>query len=155
MIEAAIVIRTASGERTVSLAEYLGPSEEEAAHERRACLDQATPARKVEGRGFRQRFTIRGDSLWWFTEIYLHRERAIVDVHRAIAATRALIARERPVHIRVSAGSVVVRHVVPLVAKTCEVAAERNRQCARVEETAPASAAPRDATDAGGLGCHD
>lgn len=49
----------------------------------------------VDGVPLRDRFTLRGDSLWWFVEIYLHRMRMIVRAHRAIAALERL-ARQRP-----------------------------------------------------------
>ena len=35
------------------------------------------PASGVDGTAFRSRFTLRGDSLWWFAELYLHKEQAI------------------------------------------------------------------------------
>ena len=98
--------------------------DEEAAHRDAHAWIKNLRHAKVEGRGFRQRFTIRGDSLWWFTEIYLHKERALVDIHRAIAATRALLAKEQPSRLEVTSGSVVVRHVVTLVAKASGLSAD-------------------------------
>lgn len=116
MIDGTITIRTQSGERTVPLASYLDPADEESAHRDAYTWIKELRHARVDGRGFRQRFAIRGDSLWWFTEIYLHKQRAPLDIHRAIAATRAMIEREQPVELRVASGSAVVRHVVPQVA---------------------------------------
>jgi len=51
---------------------------------------------RVDGRRMRARFTYRGDSLWWFTELYFHKEQAILTVMRAIVAFDALVESERP-----------------------------------------------------------
>ena len=40
-------------------------------------LDQAAAARAGRWRSLRDRFLHRGDSLWWFAEIYLHRMRVV------------------------------------------------------------------------------
>ena len=49
-----------------------------------------------------RRFTFRGDSLWWFAELYLHKEQAILHVLRTIAAFDALVERERPLAVTLS-----------------------------------------------------
>ena len=49
---------------------------------------------RVDGEPFRDRFTLRGDSLWWFAELYLHKEQAILQVLRiAVRVRRAGRAR--------------------------------------------------------------
>lgn len=115
MIDADILVRTAAGERRVALTSYLAPAEEEAAHE--AAYDWIKGLRNlpVDGAPFRDRFTIRGDSLWWFTEIYFHREQVILDIYRTLAALDTLISSERPVAIEVTSASAVVRLLAPLV----------------------------------------
>ena len=124
MIDGTIRITTATGDRLVRLASYLAPDDEETAHlEAYNWIKQLRQA-KVDGRGMRQRFTLRGDSLWWFTEIYLHKERAALVILATIAATRTLIEREKPQAIAVADGSVIVRHVVPLAAATFGVAGQ-------------------------------
>jgi hypothetical protein len=45
---------------------------------------------RVDGQTFRDRFTCRGDSLWWFAEVYLHKERVVVDAFRAQSALERL-----------------------------------------------------------------
>ncbi len=40
----------------------------------------------VDGEPLRDRFTCRGDSLWWFAELYLHKQRVIVNALRALYA---------------------------------------------------------------------
>ncbi len=124
MIDGTIVVGSAGGLREVSLGQYLDPQDEEAAHERAYAWIKNLRHARVDGRPFRQRFTHRGDSLWWFSEIYLHKERAVLDIHRAIAAATALMERERPVELRVAGGSAIVRHVVPTLARLRGIRAE-------------------------------
>ena len=71
---------------------------------------------RVEGLALRDRFTHRGDSLWWFCEIYLHRMRVITRVHRAIAGLEH-VAQERPgAEWQVDGTDHVVGHLAHLVA---------------------------------------
>lgn len=116
MIDATLTINTGSGDRKVDLSAYLDAASEEQAH--RSAYEWIKRLRhaSIDGRTFRERFTVRGDSLWWFSEIYLHKQRSILDIHRAIAAAGALIERERPLEMRVLGASVVVRHVLLQVA---------------------------------------
>ena len=122
MIHAVLHIDSASGSRRVDLSSYLDAASEEAAHDAEyAWIKQLRHAR-VDGRSFRERFTVRGDSLWWFTEIYLHKMQAILDVHRVILATETLIARERPTRITIEEAPPAVRDVVPQAAAVRGVA---------------------------------
>jgi hypothetical protein len=123
MIDATLIINSGSGERTVELGVYLDAAAEEAAHQLAYTWIKALRHVDVDGRSFRDRFTVRGDSLWWFSEIYLHKEAAILDIFRAIASTSSLIERERPLHIRVLRGSDAVRHVVVRLALQRQVRA--------------------------------
>ncbi len=116
MIDATLVINTDSGERRVDLGAYLDSAAEEAAHQLAYAWIKQLRHVMVDGRPFRERFTVRGDSLWWFSEIYLHKEGAIVDLFRTIASVSALIERERPVEIRVVRASDTVRHVTAALA---------------------------------------
>jgi hypothetical protein len=49
-------------------------------------------------------FTCRGDSLWWFAELYLHKEQVVLGLMRTIAAFDALVARERPLTVAMVSG---------------------------------------------------
>ena len=102
--------------RTVPLASYLDAALEEAARDAEYAWIKQLRALPVDGLPFRQRFTVRGDSLWWFSEIYLHKQRAILDSFRTILATEALIDRERPKTLQVTEGSTLIRDLVPQVA---------------------------------------
>src|SRR4029079_8829561 len=90
--------------RIVRLRDYLSAELEERAHEDTYRWIKAVRQLHVDGVPFRQRFTFRGDSLWWFAELYLHKTQAILNVIRTIAAVDALIDREAPRSVRVVDG---------------------------------------------------
>lgn len=71
---------------------------------------------QVDGVPLRDRFTHRGDSLWWFCEVYLHRMRVITRAHRAIAALEQVASARRDVEWRVDGRDHVVGHLAHLVA---------------------------------------
>ena len=50
---------------------------------------------EVDGIPFRERFGVRGDSLWWFAELYLHKRRVVSRMFRAIYALDAVAAERR------------------------------------------------------------
>jgi len=124
MIDAEVLIRTSAGSRRVGLWTYLDAAAEELAHE--AAYDWIKGLRNlpVDGAPLRARFTIRDDSLWWFTEIYLHKAQVILDIHRALSALHTLVARERPLEMRITSDSPVVRHLGPLVAASQGIRAD-------------------------------
>jgi hypothetical protein len=111
MLETQLEITSAAGTRTVSLVAYIEPAAEERAHLDAYAWIKGLRHLPADGASFRERFSVRGDSLWWFSEIYLHKTRAILDVHRAIAGLRGLIERERPSAISLAEAPAVVRHV--------------------------------------------
>jgi hypothetical protein len=106
----------AGGSRAVHLSTYLdGRAADLAESEANAWIKSLRHAR-VDGRALRERFTYRGDSLWWFAELYLHKGRVIIEILRAILALEALIERERPTSLTLIGGGRVIRTVGPLVA---------------------------------------
>ena len=78
------------------LADYVDAVAEESAQADAYAWIKALRRMTVDGVPFRSRFTLRGDSLWWFAELYLHKERVILELFRTIAALDTLIAREQP-----------------------------------------------------------
>lgn len=100
----ALVIDTGTGPRTVRLADYLDEAGEEAAASAAYCWIKGLRGLVVDGQPMRRRFQYRGDSLWWFTELYLHKQQVILDLHRTLAALEALAASERPLEIRPARG---------------------------------------------------
>ncbi len=109
---ATLVIDSGTGPRRVRLQDFLDPTAEERAQEDSHQWIKAIRTARVDGVPFRRRFTLRGDSLWWFAELYLHKEQAILTIFRAIAAFDALADRERPLTVRVAAADWRSRAVV-------------------------------------------
>jgi len=61
------------------------------------------------GTTMRERFTYRGDSLWWFTEIYLQKTRRLERAIATVLALDAAMAAHEPAALEVSATEPVVR----------------------------------------------
>lgn len=102
--------------REVSLDTYLDAHAIEASErDANAWIKRLRHAR-VDGVPLRDRLMYRGDSLWWFVELYLHKQRTVVSAYRAIHALETLVARERPTEIS-SDGAALVRLLVPQVAR--------------------------------------
>ena len=131
MIHGTIRVDNGTGSRTVELASYLDAANEEHAQDAEYAWIKALRHAQIDGASFRQRFTVRGDSLWWFTEIYLHKQQAIVDAYRILLATESLIERERPHTMAVEAGSAMVRDLVPQVTAARGVETTSSRVSAR------------------------
>ena len=77
-----------------------------------------------DGRSLRERFTYRGDSLWWFTELYLHKGRRL---DLAVSATLAFDAardRHAPARLIVETDDLVVQHVAEAFGRARGVAVE-------------------------------
>jgi hypothetical protein len=60
-------------------------------------------------RTMRERFTYRGDSLWWFTEIYLHKMRRLERAVATILALESARDRHAPARMEVTGADSVVR----------------------------------------------
>jgi len=97
-------IESGSGPRQVDLLAYLEPAQEERAQDDAYAWIKAVRHARIEGEPFRSRFTMRGDSLWWFAELYLHKEQAILNALRALSAFETLVERERPIAVSYKEG---------------------------------------------------
>ena len=64
-------------------------------------VDQAAASRPVGEQSMRDRFTYRGDSLWWFTELYLHKMRRLERAAATIFALEAARERYSPARIEI------------------------------------------------------
>jgi len=61
------------------------------------------------GVSMRDRFTYRGDSLWWFTELYLHKMRRFEAAVATLTALEAALERHQPARMVVTSGTAAVR----------------------------------------------
>jgi hypothetical protein len=106
--DATLIVDTGDGERRVALGRYLDADGAERAEREANDWIKALRNLPVDGRRLRDRFLVRGDSLWWFAELYLHKRRVVVEVFRTLNALDALFARERPLAIGVADGGPMV-----------------------------------------------
>jgi len=102
----ALDIESGSGPRRVDLLDYVEPAQEERAHEEAYQWIKAVRRLCVNGGTFRSAFSYRGDSLWWFAELYLHKEQAILQVFRTLSAFDTLFERERPLAVKHVGGGI-------------------------------------------------
>jgi hypothetical protein len=123
MIDAVLNLTSGSGTtRAAQLSTYLDASDAERAAERAIAWIKQLRHLEVGGVPMRRRFTCRGDSLWWFSEIYLHKQQAIRQLFELIAAFDRMIGQEAPRRIDVQSGGPFVRHVASRLAKLRGVA---------------------------------
>ena len=101
--EARLVIDSGGRPREVLLSSYLDPAAIELAESEANHWIKHLRHLRVGDVPLRDRFTHRGDSLWWFIELFLHKERAVVHVFRAILAAERLMHIERPTGLRMKA----------------------------------------------------
>jgi hypothetical protein len=92
MAPAACDLRIAAtgGGRDVVLDDLVSPEAAEHAESEGNRWIKAVRLARVDGAAFRDRFTLRGDSLWWFAELYLHKRRTVARALRAVAALERL-----------------------------------------------------------------
>lgn len=115
-VDSDLLIERKDGSRQARLEDYLEAVDEEAAETESYAWIKQLRHLSVSGQTLRDRFTYRGDSLWWFAELYFHKEQVILGLFRAIRAAETLIAREQPSAIRVSRGSHATRTAIAAVA---------------------------------------
>ncbi len=109
----ALFVDNGAGPRRVALVDYLDASlEEEAAAAAHAWIKALRHA-SVDGQPLRRRFQFRGDSLWWFAELYLHKQQVVLNLHRTIAALDRLIAREQPLTLRAASPGALLAAIGP------------------------------------------
>ncbi len=122
MTEAVFIIEREDGSREVDLDTYLdAASEERAAVDAIAWIKSLRDAR-VDGLRLRHRFTFRGDSLWWFAELYLHKQQVVSALFRTLTALETLVDREQPRALHLVRGGTIVRGLAPQVAAARGVA---------------------------------
>jgi hypothetical protein len=130
-LDTILLVDSGTGPRRLRLADYLNASGEEAAAGDAYAWIKALRHATVGGQTLRQRFTYRGDSLWWFAELYLHKERAILTAFRAIRAIETMLAIERPLTIAFTDADRSVRTAVTAAA------AARQIRCAESTTSSP------------------
>jgi hypothetical protein len=112
-----LVIDSGTGPRRVRLRDYLDATLETRSAASEYGWIKALREIEVDGQPLRRRFTLRGDSLWWFAELYLHKQQVILGLFRTISALERLIERERPVEMGVPGTHRLLRGLAPQAAR--------------------------------------
>lgn len=108
---------TASGDLDLALEDGLdAEGEERAAHEEIRWIKSLRHA-SDGARTLRDAVTYRGDSMWWFIEIYLHKRARVRHLFRAALAMETLVTRHRPTAIAWLGGDRWVGLIVERVAQ--------------------------------------
>jgi hypothetical protein len=111
-----VVVDRGTGPRRVRLRDYLDATVEAQAAAAEYAWIKELRRLVVDGEPVRRRFTLRGDSLWWFAELYLHKQQAVLGIFRTIGALERLIERERPVEIGTEGDHRLLRGLAPQAA---------------------------------------
>jgi hypothetical protein len=107
-----LVVLRGAARKSVRLDDYVDAAAEEAARDaERIWIKQLRHAR-VDAMPLRRRFTLREDSLWWFAELYLHKEQAVLRIVRTLAALERLADEEAPAALEVTSADPVAGHVL-------------------------------------------
>ena len=117
MTDAVLAISIGRARKSVRLTDYLDGEAEERAQREAIAWIKSLRSLEVDGVPFRRRFTHRGDSLWWFTELYLHKQQAVLTIFRGLAAIDALVGREAPHALELERGGPVLAAVVSAAAR--------------------------------------
>ena len=107
--------------REVDLLSYLDREAEEHANAASLAWIKSLREARVDDKPLRSRFTYRGDSLWWFAELYLHKQQIVTQIFRTVLALERMIAREEPRSLQLIQGGYLVRGLGPQVAARCNV----------------------------------
>jgi hypothetical protein len=127
MPRAILTLNCGAASRRVDLDAYLDGTQQEAATTAAGAWIKSLRNAPVDGVPFRRRFTYRDDSLWWFAELYLHKQQVVLEIFRTIAALDAVLAREQP-------SAIALEEADPLVASIAtQFASARRIQCSGAE----------------------
>jgi hypothetical protein len=99
------------------LRQFLDPQDIERAAVGAAGWIKALRGLTVDGVPLRERFTYRGDSLWWFAELYLHKQGVIDQLWRTALALEALYRRDKPTSLVIGEGNPIIELLAPQVAR--------------------------------------
>jgi hypothetical protein len=121
MIDDVLLVDAATGARRARLDEYLDPTAEQRALTAEYQWIKQLRQLDVDGQPLRRRFTVRGDSLWWFSELYLHKQQVMLNVFRTMAALETMHARENPRRVRIEQGGTILRTLAPQFASKMNV----------------------------------
>jgi hypothetical protein len=112
-----VLVDRGQGTHRVRLRDYLDAGAEAQAVASEYAWIKTLRLLNVDGEPLRRRFTLRGDSLWWFAELYLHKQQTVLGLFRTIGALERLIEAETPVEIGVAGEHRLLRGLAPQAAR--------------------------------------
>ena len=115
-VVARLEVTTGSVTRVVDLSSYLKPSDSERATTEAFSWIKSLRHTVVDGVLLRDHLTHRGDSLWWFLELFLTKERGVVAAFKTLAAIERLIEADKPHSLSVVSGDNITRTIVAALA---------------------------------------
>lgn len=115
-VVARLEVTTRDVTRVVDLSSYLKPSDSERATIEAFNWIKSLRHTAVDDVLLRDRFTHRGDSLWWFLELFLAKERGVVAAFKTLAALERLIEDDTPQALSVVSGDNITRTIVDALA---------------------------------------
>lgn len=116
MIRSVVRVEGASGSRLVDLDELVrGEVAERAASSANRWIKSLRDG-QIDGRPFRDRFTHRGDSLWWFAELFLHKEGVVDRLWRTALGLEALLTDVQPAAVGIESGDAALARLLPQAA---------------------------------------
>jgi hypothetical protein len=111
-MSASLTCVTAGGaETSADLLSYLTPDLRDAARTETNRWIKSFRLVRFDGQSMRERFTYRGDSLWWFTELYLQKMRRLDAAVAGVLALEAAVATRAPSRLVVSGADEVMAEV--------------------------------------------
>ena len=127
MKETTVIIGSGPDRREVALADYLDEAADESAVAESHAWIKNLRNLQIDGQPLRRRFTFRGDSLWWFAELYLHKQQVVLEIFRTIKAVERLVAVERLSELSLSSGDALAGLIVPQAAARSNVTCTGSR----------------------------
>jgi hypothetical protein len=119
-LDVPIALGGSAATKRARVGDYLTAEAAESAAEQALAWIKALRLLRVDGLAFRDRFTYRDDSLWWFAELFMHKEDQVARWFAAKAALIHAIDLESPRRLSAGPGAGWLSHV------GAEVAARRH-----------------------------
>ncbi|HET9372682.1 MAG TPA: hypothetical protein VFO19_20605, partial [Vicinamibacterales bacterium] len=107
-VDSRVAVSRGGPSTALRLGSVLGPEAAEAAERRANVWIKRLRLARVDAATLRDRFTYRGDSMWWFGELFLHKQRTINGIYASIAAFEALVESPTPARVVLENGGDIV-----------------------------------------------
>jgi len=127
-MSASLTCVTAGGaETSADLLSHLTPELRDAARTETNRWIKSLRLVPFDGQSMRERFTYRGDSLWWFTELYLQKMRQLDAAVAGVLALEAAVAKHAPSKLRITGADDVMAEVAEAFGRRHGVPVEVHR----------------------------